>query len=436
MAFNFVAVTYIFALIITAFLLFFAIYHIIAFEELKTDYRNPIEQCNSLNPLIIPEYGMHLFFSVLFLFSMEFFSLAINVPLLAYHIHKYINRPVMSSPGIYDPTTIMNADHLNRAIREGWAKLLFYIISFFYYLYCFIFEPSTRTAMDAKTLDFDPYELLGLTDTCTEQDVVKAYRKTALKWHPDKNVDQKLLAQEMFLKVARALEILGDKAAREAYDRLRRAKKAAEERYRHLDAKRRKLKEELEAREAKVQNERQDEISAAKRFAAEIERLRAEGSKLLQREKENVEKQVKEEVRKQGKQPSPLGSVVKVQWDADAASVSADFLRFTFEQFGETLTILPSSSKKGTAVIEFRDARSATAAKSAADERRIPFSVELLGVSNSKSPRKPVRETMQSTSRSPVETHLVFEASVLARMREAEEQKKLLHSTTDKQDKS
>uniref|UniRef100_A0A5S6R1G7 Cornichon n=1 Tax=Trichuris muris TaxID=70415 RepID=A0A5S6R1G7_TRIMR len=145
MAFNFVAVTYIFALIITAFLLFFAIYHIIAFEELKTDYRNPIEQCNSLNPLIIPEYGMHLFFNILFLFSMEFFSLAINIPLLAYHIHKYLNRPVMSSPGIYDPTTIMNADHLNRAIREGWAKLLFYIISFFYYLYCMI---STLVASD------------------------------------------------------------------------------------------------------------------------------------------------------------------------------------------------------------------------------------------------------------------------------------------------
>ncbi|CDW52044.1 DnaJ and RRM 1 and Cornichon domain containing pr otein [Trichuris trichiura] len=433
MAFNFVAVTYIFALIITAFLLFFAIYHIIAFEELKTDYRNPIEQCNSLNPLIIPEYGMHLFFNVLFLFSMEFFSLAINVPLLAYHIHKYINRPVMSSPGIYDPTTIMNADHLNRAIREGWAKLLFYIISFFYYLYCMI-STLVASIMDAKTLDFDPYELLDLTDGCTEQDVVKAYRKKALKWHPDKNADQKLLAQEMFLKVARALEILGDKAAREAYDRLRKAKKAAEERYRHLDAKRRKLKEELEAREAKVQNERQDEISAAKRFAAEIERLRAEGSKLLQREKENVEKQVKEEARKQGKPQSSLRNVVKVQWDPDAASVSADFLRFTFEQFGETLTILPSSSKKGTAVIEFRDFRSATAAKSAADERRIPFSVELLGVDNCKGLSKPVSRTMQSTSRSPSETHLEFEAAILARMREAEERKQLFHSTMDRQD--
>ena len=46
-----------------------------------------------------------------------------------------MQRPVMSCPGLYDPTTIMNADELNRAQKEGWIKLGFYLISFFYYLY-------------------------------------------------------------------------------------------------------------------------------------------------------------------------------------------------------------------------------------------------------------------------------------------------------------
>ena len=41
----------------------------------------------------------------------------------------------MSGPGLYDPTSIMNADVLNKCIREGWIKLAFYLISFFYYLY-------------------------------------------------------------------------------------------------------------------------------------------------------------------------------------------------------------------------------------------------------------------------------------------------------------
>jgi protein cornichon len=51
MAFNFPAFTYIIALIIDAFLIFFSIFNVIAFDELKTDYKNPIDQCKSLNPV-------------------------------------------------------------------------------------------------------------------------------------------------------------------------------------------------------------------------------------------------------------------------------------------------------------------------------------------------------------------------------------------------
>lgn len=51
MAFNFSAFSYIIALIVDAFLIFFSLFHVIAFDELKTDYKNPIDQCNSLNPV-------------------------------------------------------------------------------------------------------------------------------------------------------------------------------------------------------------------------------------------------------------------------------------------------------------------------------------------------------------------------------------------------
>ena len=44
MAFTFAAFAYVIALIFSAFLIFFAIWHIIAFDELKTDYKNPIDQ--------------------------------------------------------------------------------------------------------------------------------------------------------------------------------------------------------------------------------------------------------------------------------------------------------------------------------------------------------------------------------------------------------
>ncbi|XP_058818585.1 protein cornichon [Topomyia yanbarensis] len=140
MAFNFSAFSYIVALIIDAFLIFFSIFHVIAFDELKTDYKNPVDQCDSLNPLVIPEYTLHLLFNLLFLFAGEWFSLAMNIPLIAYHIWRYKNRPVMTRPGLYDATSIMNGDNLAKCQREGWIKLAVYLLSFFYYLYGMIYS--------------------------------------------------------------------------------------------------------------------------------------------------------------------------------------------------------------------------------------------------------------------------------------------------------
>jgi len=139
MAFTFAAFCYILALVLTAFLIFFAIWQIIAFDELKTDYKNPIDQCNSLNPLVLPEYFIHIFFNLLLLWAWEWFTVLLNVPLIVYHIRRYLTRPIMSGPGLYDPTTIMNADILSYCMTEGWIKLVFYLISFFFYLYRMIY---------------------------------------------------------------------------------------------------------------------------------------------------------------------------------------------------------------------------------------------------------------------------------------------------------
>lgn len=139
MAFNFAAFSYIIALIGDAFLIFFSLFHVIAIDELKTDYKNPIDQCNSLNPLVLPEYILHMFFNVLLAIAGEWLTFFINLPLILYHINRYRTRPVMSGVGIYDPTSIMNADQLTLCQREGWIKLAFYLISFFYYLYGMIY---------------------------------------------------------------------------------------------------------------------------------------------------------------------------------------------------------------------------------------------------------------------------------------------------------
>lgn len=56
----------------------------------------------------------------------------------------------------------------------------------------------------------DYYEVLGVAKDASEADIKRAYKKLALKWHPDKNPEDKDLAQRKFIAVQQAYEVLGD----------------------------------------------------------------------------------------------------------------------------------------------------------------------------------------------------------------------------------
>lgn len=65
----------------------------------------------------------------------------------------------------------------------------------------------------------DYYNILGVSKTASQDDIKKAYRKLALKWHPDKNPDNKDEAERKFKELAEAYEVLSDKSKRDEYDR-------------------------------------------------------------------------------------------------------------------------------------------------------------------------------------------------------------------------
>ena len=63
----------------------------------------------------------------------------------------------------------------------------------------------------------DYYEILGVERNATETEIKKAYRKVAIKFHPDKNPDNKE-AEEKFKEAAEAYEVLRDSQKRQIYD--------------------------------------------------------------------------------------------------------------------------------------------------------------------------------------------------------------------------
>ncbi|KAF8395204.1 hypothetical protein HHK36_019147 [Tetracentron sinense] len=65
----------------------------------------------------------------------------------------------------------------------------------------------------------DWYKILEISKTASISDIKRAYKKLALQWHPDKNVDNREEAEDKFREIAAAYEVLGDDEKRVRYDR-------------------------------------------------------------------------------------------------------------------------------------------------------------------------------------------------------------------------
>lgn len=64
----------------------------------------------------------------------------------------------------------------------------------------------------------DYYKVLGVDKQSSTGDIKKAYRKLALKWHPDKNPDNQSEANKKFKEISEAYEVLSDEKKRRIYD--------------------------------------------------------------------------------------------------------------------------------------------------------------------------------------------------------------------------
>lgn len=143
-----------------------------------------------------------------------------------------------------------------------------------------------------KKIDYDPYKVLECDPSTSENGIDKAYKKLALKWHPDKaekNGITKEKAEEMFIKIYQAYEFLKDTTNRTHYDDQIAAKKRRQDfddkRKAESNARRQHFVDKLNEKEAAFENRKRKSTPGSSHFNLdkELERLRKEGAEYLAR---------------------------------------------------------------------------------------------------------------------------------------------------------
>ena len=145
--------------------------------------------------------------------------------------------------------------------------------------------PSDIHQQLASGAEHDFYALLGVPPDADESIIKREYRKTSLKYHPDKNPDNPDAATK-FQLLSDAREILLDSTLRAVYDNARRAQEQKQRQHELLDSRRRQMKEDLESREKGFKRRQEEELiteTKIRRTAEEGRRRRKElGARWMQ----------------------------------------------------------------------------------------------------------------------------------------------------------
>jgi DnaJ family protein C protein 17 len=184
----------------------------------------------------------------------------------------------------------------------------------------------------AKNTTDDFYDLLGVAFDAEEAAIKKAYRKTSIRYHPDKNPDNKDAA-DRFIYLGWARDILIDAKLKGEYDRARSRRREKVLQDDLLDSKRRKMKDDLERRERAGRDFAQSLKRKRAEDMSEAERIAEDGRRRVREAQERLEKKRKEEAEVE-LNPRPEG--IHAPQPGDTAEIDRT-VKVRFQREGETL---------------------------------------------------------------------------------------------------
>lgn len=226
------------------------------------------------------------------------------------------------------------------------------------------------------------------------------------------------------------MEILTDEKARSTYDKYQQAKRAAQLRNDQLDIKRRKLKQDLEARERNVGVKDDKQFAnAGEALSAEIDRLRKEGSRLLEEE----QRLMRDHISKGTSivtESEPSSYRIKLKWkvpkEGTVVGYTVETLKKYLQKYGEIGEILLLKDKKGCALVEFKSKESAEMAIAyETGDLQNPLKISWIGGGGDGKPTSH-RPLISQPSTTTAASSTDFESLVLRNLRQAEERKRLI----------
>ncbi|MCJ1486591.1 hypothetical protein MMC06_006769, partial [Schaereria dolodes] len=200
-------------------------------------------------------------------------------------------------------------------------------------------------------------------------DIDRAWRKTALKYHPDK-VGADPIAKEKFYLAQIGYDILSDPTIKIIYDNARTAREQKKRQNELFEGKRRLMKEDLEMRERGVKRGREEDVGDEEKLEREVRRLAEDGKRRRNEREEMLRKEVREEEKATQKAArnehgdgaagsshtmngaqsgvADLDRTVKVRWprEGNGENIDKDRLVTLFSTFGKIENAFLMKEKK------------------------------------------------------------------------------------------